>query len=65
MNKIKTGIMALMASGVVTVVPMQISAAEGLRIEHLGVNNTLVRIDSPEKYLLLPVFYAIIYGLIL
>lgn len=55
MNKIKTGIMALMASGVITVVPMQISAAEGLRIEHLGVNNTLVRIDSPEKYLLLPV----------
>ena len=55
MNKIKIGIIALIASGVITVAPMHISAAEGMRIEHLGVNNTLVRVDSPEKYILLPV----------
>lgn len=29
--------------------------ADGIKIEHLGVNNTLVRVSGPERYLLLPV----------
>ena len=31
------------------------SATEGIEIDHLGVNNTLVRIKGESKYLLLPV----------
>ena len=29
-------------------------AADGVKVEHLGVNNTLVRIDGDSKYVLLP-----------
>lgn len=32
-----------------------VSAADGVEVSHLGVNNTLVRITGAEKYLLLPV----------
>ena len=31
------------------------SAGDGVKVEHLGVNNTLVRVDGDGKYLLLPV----------
>lgn len=36
---------------------LQPSAAgqEGLRVEYLGANNSLVRIDTPKRYLLLPI----------
>lgn len=30
-------------------------AGDGVKVEHLGVNNTLVRVDGDGKYLLLPV----------
>ena len=55
MNTIQTGIFALVASGVFSLSPLTASAAEGLRIEHLGVNNTLVRVDGTGKYVILPV----------
>lgn len=32
-----------------------VSAADGITIDHLGVNNTLVRVNGPERYLLIPV----------
>lgn len=31
------------------------AASEGVKIEHLGVNNTLVRVESDGKYLMMPV----------
>ena len=31
------------------------AASEGVKIEHLGVNNTLVRVESDGKYLMIPV----------
>lgn len=35
--------------------PMQLNAAEEVKIEHLGTRNTLVRVPDAGKYLLLPV----------
>ena len=32
-----------------------LSAAEGLTIEHLGINTTLVRVNGDGRYILLPV----------
>lgn len=34
---------------------MAANATSGLRVEHLGTSNTLVRIDSTARYLLLPI----------
>ena len=31
------------------------AASEGVKIEHLGVNNTLVGVESDGKYLMMPV----------
>lgn len=31
------------------------NAADGIKIEHLGTNNTLVRVDGDSRYLMLPV----------
>ena len=57
MNKVKTSIMTLMALGVLSTVPKTMSAAieKGTRVEHLGANNTLVRVDGAERYVILPV----------
>ncbi len=35
--------------------PASALAGDGVQVEHLGVNNTLVRVTSPGKYILLPV----------
>ncbi|MCM1450584.1 MAG: DUF4980 domain-containing protein, partial [Clostridiales bacterium] len=32
-----------------------VSAADGIKIEHLGTNNTLVRVEGDSRYLMLPV----------
>lgn len=53
MNKITTGFTALMMSGMAISAP-RASAADGVEINHLGVNNTLVRVTGDGKYLLLP-----------
>lgn len=42
-----------MVAAVAAAVPM--SDAEGVKVEHLGVNNTLVRVDGDARYLLMPV----------
>lgn len=54
MNKLKKGISSIMMTGAVLMTPYA-SAAEGVEVNHLGVNNTLVRITGDSKYLLLPV----------
>ena len=35
--------------------PVSVTAADGVDIEHLGTNNTLVRVTGDSKYLILPV----------
>lgn len=54
MNKLKKGISSIMIAGAVLMAPYA-SAAEGVEVNHLGVNNTLVRITGDSRYLLLPV----------
>lgn len=54
MNKITTGIVTLM-SGVSLLTPAAMIAEDGVTVNHLGVNNTLVRVDGGHKYLLMPV----------
>lgn len=55
MNKIKTGIIAMLALGAVTAGHFSLAAADGVEINHLGVNNTLVRVTGDGRYLMLPV----------
>lgn len=54
MNTIKTGLTAITMFGAILAAP-NLSASEGIEVNHLGVNNTLVRIVGDSKYLLLPV----------
>lgn len=54
MNRIKNGISSIMMLGALLLAPCA-SAADGVEVNHLGVNNTLVRITGEGNYLLLPV----------
>lgn len=54
MNRINKRISSfMMLGGLFTALPA--SASEGVEVNHLGVNNTLVRITGDGRYLLLPV----------
>ena len=54
MNRINKGISSFMMLGALfTALPA--SASEGVEVNHLGVNNTLVRVTGDGRYLLLPV----------
>lgn len=55
MAKIKSGLKAMMVLGASSIVPLQSVAAEGVEIDHLGTNNTLVRVTGAGHYLMLPV----------
>jgi len=46
---------ALLAVSTVLTAGFTVSADNGIRIEHAGTDNTIVRIDSNARYLLLPV----------
>lgn len=54
MNFIKSSLTAAMMLGAIAGAAGA-SATEGIEIDHLGINNTLVRIKGESKYLLLPV----------
>lgn len=54
MNGLKKCIFSLMTLGAL-VTPDSLSAADGVEVNHLGVNNTLIRITGDSRYLLLPV----------
>lgn len=45
----------MLAFGAVTAGRFSLSAADGVEINHLGVNNTLVRVTGDGRYLMLPV----------
>ena len=55
MIRFKSGLGAVIASGALALMPIQLSATDGVEIDHLGVNNTLVRVTGEGKYLILPV----------
>ncbi|MDE7108779.1 MAG: DUF4980 domain-containing protein, partial [Muribaculaceae bacterium] len=48
LTTIATGLLAVSAS-------MQAFAADGVKVEHLGTNNTIVRVKPDARYILLPV----------
>lgn len=55
MNDLKTGIAALLLVGSPLLSAQSAMATDGVAVNHLGVNNTLVRVDSEKKYVLMPV----------
>ena len=55
MTNIKRFITAMAAMGILTSASLQAADADGLEINHLGVNNTLVRVSGGDQYLMLPV----------
>ncbi|MDE6264886.1 MAG: GH32 C-terminal domain-containing protein [Paramuribaculum sp.] len=52
---IKLGLMALSIFGASALAPVPASGADGIEINHLGINNTLVRVGDGGRYLMLPV----------
>ena len=54
MTNIKRFITAMSAMGIMAAAIPAV-AADDLKIEHLGVNNTLVRVTGGDQYLMLPV----------
>lgn len=54
MNRIKTDLTAMMMLGALAAASAA-SASDGVEVNHLGVNNTLVRVTGDSRYLLLPV----------
>lgn len=48
-------LMAVVMSATVLSIPAPASAAGGVEVNHLGVNNTLVRVTGEGRYLSLPV----------
>ncbi len=51
-SKTKIAVAMLTLQGFVS---LPAAADNGVRIEHLGTNNTLVRVDSTARYLMMPV----------
>lgn len=55
MNKTKKLFTGLAILGATLSAPLAQASADDIKIEHLGVNNTLLRINGEGKYLLMPV----------
>ncbi len=55
MNRISNIMMTMIAAAAIGAAGSLRAADRGVKIEHLGVNNTLVRVTADGKYLLLPV----------
>ena len=51
-SKIALALMMAPLSGLTT---LSAAVSDGIKVEHLGTNNTLVRVDSNARYLMLPV----------
>ncbi len=52
---IKLGLMTLSVFGALTLAPVPANGADGVEVNHLGINNTLVRVGGEGRYLMLPV----------
>lgn len=46
---------AFLMAGGIFLTSLAAYSNEGIEINHLGVNNTLLRVKGPERYILLPV----------
>lgn len=55
MRTIKNGMRTLMIVGGAISATMSFAANKGVEVDHLGVNNTLVRVVDEGRYLLLPI----------
>lgn len=55
MNSISKFAMVLAAFPFAGMTSVAANASDGVKVEHLGTNNTLVRIDGDSRYLMLPV----------
>ena len=55
MSRISNIVMAMLTVTAVIAGSQPATAGEGVKIEHLGTNNTLVRVTGDGKYLILPV----------
>lgn len=55
MTKLTSGLIAMMISGATFAAPEALAEDGGVKVEHLGVNNTLVRVTGDGKYLVMPV----------
>ena len=55
MKAITTVMKTVMAAGAMTLLCPAANASEGVEINHLGVNNTLVRVTGEGNYIMLPV----------
>ena len=54
MKQIKQIVASLLFFGAMAS-PLSVYAEKGIEINHLGINNTLVRVTGPSRYLLLPI----------
>lgn len=54
-NYLKQGIKAMLLTASLSTLPSLALADKGVEIDHLGVNNTLVRVTGEGNYLILPV----------
>lgn len=54
-SKLKCGLAFLLLTGVPAIFPARAEVRDGIEVEHLGVNNTLVRVKGEGQYLLFPV----------
>lgn len=55
MSRLTNTFAAIMAASLTSWASMNAADAKGVRIEHLGTNNTIVRVTGDGKYLILPV----------
>ncbi|MDE6490012.1 MAG: DUF4980 domain-containing protein, partial [Muribaculaceae bacterium] len=55
MNRITSRLTAFVISGAAILATQQATASTGVEINHLGVNNTLVRVTGEGQYLIMPV----------
>ena len=54
-TSLNPGLQAMIISGLLLLPSFMHAEGKGVKVEHLGVNNTLVRVDGDGKYLILPV----------
>ncbi|MCM1354966.1 MAG: DUF4980 domain-containing protein [Staphylococcus sp.] len=55
MKSISKFAMAIAAFPLACMMSVEVNAGDGVKVEHLSTNNTLVRIDGDSRYLMLPV----------
>ncbi|MBD5359043.1 MAG: DUF4980 domain-containing protein [Bacteroides sp.] len=55
MKKITDRLTAAIMTGMALIAPAYAQAGEGVKVEHLGINNTLVRVTGDKNFIILPI----------